>query len=70
MSQQGWQFDSDGVFGGMQEFLSQQEQQQAQQQQMRSMMNHARPDDYDDALAFSSSGKLQVMSATAVDYRV
>ena len=70
MSQQGWQFDSDGVFGGMQEFLGQQEQQQAQQQQMRSMMNHARPDEYDDALAFSSSGKLQVMSATAVDYRV
>ena len=69
MSQQGWQFDSDGVFGGMQEFLGQQQQQQAQQQ-MRSMMNHARPDEYDDALAFSSSGKLQVMSATAVDYRV
>ena len=70
MSQQGWQFDSEGVFGGMQEFLGQQQQQQAQQQQMRSMMNHARPDEYDDALAFSSSGKLQVMSATAVDYRV
>jgi hypothetical protein len=71
MSQQGWQFDSDGVFGGMQEFLAQQqEQQQAQQQQMRSMMNHARPGEYDDALAFSSNGKLQVMSATAVDYRV
>ena len=71
MSQQGWQFDSDGVFGGMQEFLAQQQQQQqAQQQQMRSMINHARPDEYDDAMAFSSSGKLQVMSATAVDYRV
>jgi flagellar hook-length control protein FliK len=70
MSQQGWQFDSDGVFGGMQEFLGQQEQQQAQQQQMRSMINHARPDEYDDALAFSSNGKLQVMSATAVDYRI
>ena len=70
MSQQGWQFDSEGVFGGMQEFLGQQQQQQAQQQQMRSMMNHARLDEYDDALAFSSSGKLQVMSATAVDYRV
>ena len=70
MSQQGWQFDSEGVFGGMQEFLGQQQQQQAQQQQMRSTMNHARPDEYDDALAFSSSGKLQVMSATAVDYRV
>lgn len=72
MSQQGWQFDSDGVFGGMQEFLAQQQQQQqqTQQQQMRSMINHARPDEYDDAMAFSSSGKLQVMSATAVDYRV
>jgi len=71
MSQQGWQFDSDGVFGGMQEFLAQQQQQQqAQQQQMRSMINHARPNEYDDATAFSSSGKLQVMSATAVDYRV
>lgn len=69
MSQQGWNFDSDGVFGGMQEFLSQQQQQQAQQQ-LRGMMNHARPDDYDDALAFSSNGKLQVMSATAVDYRI
>ncbi len=70
MSQQGWQFDSDGVFGGMQEFLGQQEQQQAQQQQMRSMMNHARPDQYDDATAFTNTGRLQVMTATAVDYRV
>ncbi len=69
MSQQGWNFDSDGVFGGMQEFLGQQQQQQAQQQ-LRGMMNHARPDEYDDALAFSSNGNLQVMSATAVDYRI
>lgn len=70
MSQQGWNFDSDGVFGGMQEFLGQQQQQQAQQQQLRGMTNHARPDEYDDAMAFSSNGKLQVMSATAVDYRI
>lgn len=69
MSQQGWNFDSDGVFGGMQEFLGQQQQQQAQQQ-LHGMMNHARPDEYDDALAFSSNGNLQVMSATAVDYRI
>ena len=69
MSQQGWNFDSDGIFGGMQEFLGQQQQQQAQQQ-LRGMTNHARLDEYDDALAFSSNGKLQVMSATAVDYRI
>ena len=69
MSQQGWNFDSDGIFGGMQEFLGQQQQQQAQQQ-LRGMTNHARLDEYDDALAFSSNGILQVMSATAVDYRI
>ena len=69
MSQQGWSFDSDGVFGGMQEFLGQQQQQQAEQR-LRGMTNHARPEEYDDALAFSSKGTLQVMSATAVDYRI
>ena len=36
MSQQGWQFDSDGVFGGMQEFLGQQQQQQAHARTPRS----------------------------------
>ena len=71
MSQQGWEFDSNGVFGGMQEFLAnQQQQQQAQEQQIVHFANHAQRDEYDDAVAFTNNGKLQVMSASAVDYRV
>ena len=71
MSQQGWDFDSNGVFGGMQEFLAnQQQQQQAQEQQIVHFANHAQRDEYDDAVAFTNNGKLQVMSASAVDYRV
>jgi flagellar hook-length control protein FliK len=70
MSQQGWQFDSNGVFGGMQEFMGDQAQQQAQQQQMRGMTNHARKDEYENTQSFTNTGRMQVMSAAAVDYRI
>lgn len=71
MSQQGWNFDSSGVFSGMQEFMAgQQQQQQAQEQQMLQFANHAQRDEYDDAVAFTNNGRLQVMSSSAVDYRI
>jgi flagellar hook-length control protein FliK len=72
MSRQGWSFDSNGVFGGMHEFLSNQQhqQQKAQEQQMLQFANRAQRDEYDDSAAFTNNGRLKVMSATAVDYRI
>lgn len=70
MSQQGWQFDSNGVFGGMQEFMANQGQQQTRQQQMVDNIQRGHRAKYDDAVAFTHNGRLQVMSAAAVDYRI
>ena len=73
MSQQGWKFDSDGVFGGMKDFLANQQQQQqaqAQEQQLRQFSNRTQHDLYEDSTGFTNTGRLQVMTAAAVDYRV
>jgi len=73
MSQNGWKFDSDGVFGGMQQFLADQQQQQRQFEQGQTMIPIAQRlnrDEYEDSMAFTPTGRLQVMSAAAVDYRV
>ncbi len=72
MSQQGWNFDSNGVFGGMRDFLANQQQQQsqAQEQQLLQAAQRAHRDEYDGIVAFTNGGRLQVMSATAVDYRI
>ena len=72
MSQQGWKFDSEGVFGGMQQFLANQQQQQPneQWQMFVPIPQRMNRDEYDEAVAFSPTGRLQVMSAAAVDYRI
>ena len=73
MSQNGWKFDSDGVYGGMQQFLADQQQQQRQAEQgqvMIPMAQRLNRDEYEDSMAFTPTGRLQVMSAAAVDYRV
>ena len=72
MSQQGWKFDSEGVFGGMQQFLADQQQQQqtGQWQMFVPIPQRMNRDEYDETIAFSSTGRLQVMSSAAVDYRV
>ena len=72
MSQQGWKFDSEGVFGGMQQFLANQQQQQPneQWQMFVPIPQRMNRDEYDEAVAFSPIGRLQVMSAAAVDYRI
>jgi len=70
-SQQGWKFDSDGVFGGMREsFSNNQQQQQAQEQLFPQHSQRPSRDVYDDTVAFTNAGRLQVMSAAAVDYRI
>lgn len=72
MSQQGWKFDSDGVFGGMKDFLANQQQQQsqAQEQQLRQFSHRTQRDVYEDSTGFTNTGRLQVMTAAAVDYRI
>ncbi len=73
MSQQGWKFDSDGVFGGMKDFLANQQQQQqsqAQEQQLRQFSHRTQRDMYEDSTGFTNTGRLQVMTAAAVDYRI
>ena len=72
MSQQGWKFDSEGVYGGMQQFLANQQQQQPtkQWQMFAPIPQRMNRDEYDETIAFSPTGRLQVMSAAAVDYRV
>ena len=74
MSQNGWNFDSDGVYGGMQQFLANQQQQQRQAEQGQTVIRMAQRlnrDEYEDSIsAFTPTGRLQVMSAAAVDYRV
>lgn len=73
MSQQGWKFDSDGVFGGMKDFLANQQQQQqsqAQEQQLRQFSHRTQRDIYENSTGFTNTGRLQVMTAAAVDYRI
>ena len=72
MSQQGWNFDSDGIYSAMQEFMGKGQEQQFQQFQQQSIPTpiRQRPEVYDDVVAFGGNGKIQVMSASAVDYRV
>lgn len=73
LSQQGWKFDSDGVFAGMKEFMANQQQQQqsqAQEQQLQQFHQRSHRDMYDDTTAFTNTGRLQVMTAAAVDYRI
>ncbi|NMC33249.1 MAG: hypothetical protein GYA36_12450 [Veillonellaceae bacterium] len=72
MSQQGWKFDSEGVYGGMQQFLANQQQQQStnQWQMFSPIPQRMNRDEYDETIAFSPTGRLQVLSAAAVDYRV
>ncbi len=72
MSQNGWKFDSDGVYGGMQQFLADQ-QQQRQTEQGQTLIPVSRRlnrEEYGDAAAFTPTGRVQVMSAAAVDYRI
>jgi flagellar hook-length control protein FliK len=72
MSQQGWKFDSEGVYGGMQQFLANQQQQHPteQWQMFMPILQRMNRDEYDETTAFSPTGRLQVLSAAAVDYRV
>ena len=72
MSQNGWKFDSDGVYGGMQQFLADQQQQRQteQGQTVIPMSRRLNREEYGDATAFTPTGRLQVMSAAAVDYRI
>jgi hypothetical protein len=72
MSQQGWNFDSNGVFGGMQEFLANQQQQRqsAQEQQILQNAHRLHREEYDDVMAFTHGGQPQIMTAAAVDYRI
>jgi len=73
MSQNGWKFDSDGVYGGMQQFLADQQQHQRQAEQGQTvipMVQRLNRDEYEDSIAFTPTGRLQVMSAAAVDYRI
>ena len=69
MSQQGWQFDSNGIFGGMQEFLANQQQRQPGWQGFVPV-RHSGGAEYEDAIAFNRTGHLQILSSSAVDYRV
>lgn len=72
MSQNGWKFDSDGVYGGMQQFLADQQQQRQteQGQTVVPMSRRLNREEYGDATAFTPTGRLQEMSAAAVDYRI
>ncbi|MHC1758619.1 MAG: flagellar hook-length control protein FliK [Negativicutes bacterium] len=71
MSQQGWNFDSSGVFDGMQGFLANHQQQQSRDQERQIPQTHrVKQDEYDGILAFTSNGRPQLMSAAAVDYRI
>ena len=71
MSQQGWNFDSSGVFDGMQGFLANHQQRQPQDQTQHIPQSHrAKPDEYDGILAFTSNGRVQIMTSAAVDYRI
>ena len=73
MSQNGWKFDSDGVYSGMQQFFGEQQQQRQteQGQTIISMPQRLKRDEYDDSMAaFTPTGRLQVMSSAAVDYRI
>ena len=73
MSQNGWKFDSDGVYSGMQQFFGEQHQQRQteQGQTIISMPQRLKRDEYDDSMAaFTPTGRLQVMSVAAVDYRI
>ena len=69
MSHQGWNFDSDGVYGGLQQFMGNQ-QQKPQEQPVVQMPIRRTNEVYDDAVAFTGSGNIQIMSAAAVDYRI
>lgn len=71
MSQQGWNFDSSGVFDGMQGFLANHQQRQPQDQTQHIPQSHrVKPDKFDGIMAFTSNGSPQLMSAAAVDYRI
>lgn len=72
MSQQGWNFDSNGVFGDMQEFLANQQQQRqsAQEQQILQNAHRLHREVYDDGMAFTPGGQPQIMTAASVDYRI
>jgi len=71
MSQQGWNFDSSGVFDEMQGFLAHHQQQQPRDQERHiSQSRRVKQDEYDGILDFTSNGRPQLMSAAAVDYRI
>ena len=72
MSQNGWKFDSDGVYGGMQQFFGEQQQQRQteQGQTVIPMSRRLNREEYGETTAFTPTGRLQVMSAAAVDYRI
>lgn len=72
MSQNGWKFDSDGVYGGMQQFLAdQQQQRQAEPEQtLKPISKRLNRDKYDESIVFTSFGRTPMMSTSAVDYRV
>jgi len=72
MSQQGWKFDFDGVYGGMKESFSNQQQQQqpTPEKQIPLFTNRVQRDVYNDAGDFTASGRTQIMSSAAVDYRI
>jgi flagellar hook-length control protein FliK len=73
MSQNGWKFDSDGVYGGMQQFLADQHQQRQpeQGQTVIPMTRRLNREEYGDSMAaITPAGRLQVISAAAVDYRI
>ncbi len=71
MSQQGWNFDSSGVFDGMQGFLANHQQRQSQGQTQHISQSHrVKQDDYEGILAFTSNGRAQIMTSAAVDYRI
>lgn len=72
MSQQGWKFDSDGVYAAMSQFMGKGEEQSFQQFQQPAIATPIRPnpEDYEDMVGFSDTGKIQILSSSAVDYRV
>lgn len=72
MTQQGWKFDSDGVFGNSQAFLANDQQRQAQgwEQQPQIPFRPQRHPEYDGSVPFSGGGHRQILSSAAVDYRI
>lgn len=72
MSQQGWNFDSEGVYSAMKDFMGKGQERQPQQFQQNLVQSPVKQkaQSYDDIVVGGTSPKPQTLTTSAVDYRI